>query len=108
MSDHELEALLLQPASPDYSDSLLNELSSTLRRKGKSHQEDKPLTKAQREKARRAKLNRRFAALAELSNPEEPKNDKLSILLDALRTMKSLKKENDQLKQVNKFLQVDS
>ena len=66
----------------------------------------KPKVKAQREKARREKMNRHFASLAELSNPENPKTDKASILLDALTALKAIKVENDQLKQLNKFLEV--
>ncbi len=66
----------------------------------------KPKVKAQREKARREKMNRHFSSLAELSNPENPKTDKASILLDALTALKAIKVENDQLKQLNKFLEV--
>lgn len=78
-------------------------------------------TKAAREKARREKLNERwvlnksvrshsfpsrFTCLANLSNPEDPKTDKASILMDTIRSMKALRLENDQLKQLNKFLEV--
>jgi len=41
-----------------------------------------------------------------LINAEDPKVDKASILADTIRSFKSLKEENDQLKQLNKFLEV--
>lgn len=112
MSDHELEALLMQAGFSDLLESpshsqVDSEESSSKRKKQKT---DECLTKSQlkakREKARREKMNRRFAALSQLSNPEDPKTDKASILLDTLVTLKSLKMENDQLKQLNKFLEV--
>eukprot|EP00210_Caulerpa_lentillifera_P003206 g3063.t1 len=62
-------------------------------------------TKAAREKARREKMNERFSCLANMSNPDDPKTDKASILMDTIRAFKSLQLENDQLRQLNKFLE---
>lgn len=45
--------------------------------------------------------------LAQLVEPnKEPKTDKLSVLAEAIRTVRQLQVENHQLKQLNKFLEV--
>lgn len=62
-------------------------------------------TKASREKARRERINERFSELARLCDPDEPKVDKSSILMDAIKLVKQQRMEIDQQKQLNKFLQ---
>lgn len=112
MSDHELESLLmenrfLEPCSLLASPYLDEEHEGiSYKRKREEQPLTKPQVKARREKARREKMNRRFETLAQMSNPEDPKSDKASILLDAVVALKSLIKERDQLKQVNKYLEV--
>lgn len=67
---------------------------------------DAARTKACREKARREKINERFAELATLIDPgSAPKTDKPSILADAIKHVQQLRVENHQLKQLNKFLE---
>ncbi|KXZ41653.1 hypothetical protein GPECTOR_340g76 [Gonium pectorale] len=62
--------------------------------------------KACREKARREKLNERFADLARLIDPNgEPKTDKSTILTDAIKYVQQMTVENHQLRQLNKFLE---
>eukprot|EP00201_Polytomella_parva_P000181 CAMPEP_0175039252 /NCGR_PEP_ID=MMETSP0052_2-20121109/444_1 /TAXON_ID=51329 ORGANISM="Polytomella parva, Strain SAG 63-3" /NCGR_SAMPLE_ID=MMETSP0052_2 /ASSEMBLY_ACC=CAM_ASM_000194 /LENGTH=501 /DNA_ID=CAMNT_0016301011 /DNA_START=168 /DNA_END=1673 /DNA_ORIENTATION=- len=62
--------------------------------------------KACREKARREKLNERFNDLGKLIDPSgEPKNDKTTILADAIKFVQQMTVENHQLKQLNKFLE---
>eukprot|EP00877_Chromochloris_zofingiensis_P009358 jgi/Chrzof1/4676/Cz14g22130.t1 len=64
------------------------------------------INKASREKARREKINDRFGELARLVEPgKEPKNDKLSVLCEAIRFVQQIQVENSQLKQLNKFLE---
>lgn len=48
----------------------------------------------------------RFNELAKLCDPDDPKGDKSSILLDAIRVVKQQRVEMDQLKQLNKFIEV--
>lgn len=48
----------------------------------------------------------RFTELAKLCDGDDPKSDKSSILLDAIRVVKQQRVEMDQLKQLNKFLEV--
>ena len=56
---------------------------------------------------RRAAAPGRFVELAQLVEPgKEPKTDKLTILSEAIRTVRQLQVENHQLKQLNKFLEV--
>jgi hypothetical protein len=51
--------------------------------------------------------NHRFAELAKLIDPaNEPKTDKLSILMEAIRFVQQTQLENSQLRQLNKFLEV--
>lgn len=62
--------------------------------------------KACREKARRERINGSFTELAKLVDPgKEPKTDKSSILSDAIRVVQQLRVENNQLRQLNKFLE---
>ncbi len=105
-------------------------------KKGKRKASTAATSKANREKARREKINDRRAALprmslvacsiqlcnlsvthapaclrfvelAKLVDPgKEPKTDKLSILLEAIRFVHQTLLENTQLKQINKFLEV--
>eukprot|EP00210_Caulerpa_lentillifera_P007710 g7361.t1 len=84
----------------DYSVSSQTSLSST-----QCKNSGKIKSKAAREKARRDRLKERFISLANLINPDDPKCDKASILVDAIGTIKSLKQENEQLKKMNKFLE---
>ncbi len=48
----------------------------------------------------------RFAELAKLIQPDGPKTDKPSILTDAVKYVQQLTVECNQLKQLNKFLEV--
>lgn len=49
----------------------------------------------------------RFAELAKLIDPgNEPKTDKTTILVDAIKYVQQMTVENHQLKQLNKFLEV--
>lgn len=77
--------------------------------KGKGKQ---PLTlaarnKACREKARRERLNDGFSELARLVDPgaKNLKTDKASLVVDAIRVITQLRAENNQLRQLNKFLE---
>ena len=47
----------------------------------------------------------RFVELARLIDPSMSKNDKTSIVVDAIRAITQLRAENNQLRQLNKFLQ---
>ncbi len=49
--------------------------------------------------------NNRFGELAKLIDPVNTKTDKTSIVLDAIRVLTHLRAENNQLRQLNKFLQ---
>ncbi|KAL6750443.1 hypothetical protein V8C86DRAFT_2812115 [Haematococcus lacustris] len=64
-------------------------------------------SKACREKARREKINDRFSELATLIDPgsKDPKSDKPSILADAIKHITQMRVENNQLSQLNKFLE---
>eukprot|EP00879_Flechtneria_rotunda_P002063 GHRR01002242.1.p1 GENE.GHRR01002242.1~~GHRR01002242.1.p1 ORF type:complete len:373 (+),score=165.97 GHRR01002242.1:543-1661(+) len=74
--------------------------------KGKRKSSVAAQNKANREKARREKINDRFTELAKLVDPSnEPKTDKLSILGEAIRYVQQTQVENSQLKQLNKFLE---
>lgn len=68
--------------------------------------DDKALSKACREKARRERTNEKLAELARLLDPkQEPRTDKLLVLTDAVKHITQLSLENQQLKQLNKFLE---
>ncbi|KAL4420416.1 hypothetical protein ABPG75_010072 [Micractinium tetrahymenae] len=75
-------------------------------KKGKSAA-DAASVKACREKARREKLNECFEELARLCDPSGKmmRTDRISIVQDAIRAMGALRVENNQLKQLNKFLE---
>jgi hemerythrin-like domain-containing protein len=67
---------------------------------------DQASNKARREKARREKINERFAELAALLDEgKEPKTDKPTILAEAIKYVKQLRVEHSQLRQLNKFLE---
>jgi hypothetical protein len=68
---------------------------------------DQASNKARREKARREKINERFAELAALiTDPKgEPKTDKPTILADAIKYIGQMRLEHHQTKQLNKFLE---
>lgn len=63
--------------------------------------------KATREKKRREKLNECFEELARLCDPagKMARTDRISIVQDAIRTIGVLRVENNQLHQLNKFLE---
>ncbi|KAK2075710.1 hypothetical protein QBZ16_001819 [Prototheca wickerhamii] len=72
----------------------------------------KPMTnaavaKASREKARRERLNECFEELARLCDPTGRgiKTDRVSVVADAIRVLTQLRVENNQLRQLNKFLE---
>ncbi|KAI3767870.1 hypothetical protein L2E82_18299 [Cichorium intybus] len=55
--------------------------------------------KADREKLRRDKLNEQFIELGHLLDPDRPKNDKASIIMDTIQVLKDLTTEVNRLKQ---------
>lgn len=63
--------------------------------------------KAQRERARRERLNEYFEELARLCDPsgKSLKGDRVSVVADAIRVVQQLRVENNQLRQLNKFLE---
>ncbi|GAB4819796.1 hypothetical protein N2152v2_006842 [Parachlorella kessleri] len=65
------------------------------------------LVKATREKARRERLNECFDELARLCDPSGKmvKTDRVSIVQDAIRVLQELRLQNNQLRQLNKFLE---
>lgn len=69
--------------------------------------EDYASSKACREKARRSRLNDRFAELAKLLEEpgQGPKTDKSTILISAIGTVTNLRREIGQLRQLNKYLE---
>jgi len=68
---------------------------------------DAAASKACREKARRTRLNDRFAELAKLlvEPGESPKTDKATIIVTAISAVKNLRREIGQLRQLNKYLE---
>ncbi|XP_042421395.1 transcription factor ILR3-like [Zingiber officinale] len=76
-----------------------------------------PKSKACREKMRRDKLNDRFSELSSILDPGAPKSDKASILSDVVRILtqlkapaeeeEELKKSNEKLQEMIKFLKVE-
>ncbi|XP_023733292.1 transcription factor bHLH121 isoform X1 [Lactuca sativa] len=54
--------------------------------------------KADREKLRRDKLNEQFIELGHLLDPDRPKNDKSSIIIDTIQILKDLTNEVNRLK----------
>ena len=67
-------------------------------------------SKAEKEKARRDRINSRFIDLAKLIDPtssdkDKSERDKTAILADAIRFIQLITCENHQLKQVNKFME---
>ncbi|KAL6772263.1 hypothetical protein ACKKBG_A29565 [Auxenochlorella protothecoides x Auxenochlorella symbiontica] len=65
------------------------------------------VAKATREKARRERLNECFEELARLCDPtgRGVKTDRVSVIADAIRVLTQLRVENNQLRQLNKFLE---
>jgi len=67
---------------------------------------DAAVAKANREKARRERLNQYFDELSNVcSGGGEGRQDRLSIVVDAIRVIKQLRVEVNQLRQLNKFLE---
>lgn len=66
---------------------------------------DAAASKAVREKARRERLNQYFDELACACGEKGVKNDRASIIVDAIRVVKQLRVEVNQLRQLNKFLE---
>jgi Helix-loop-helix DNA-binding domain len=68
---------------------------------------DAALAKANRERARRERLNEYLDELSKLCDPSGKgiKGDRVSIVADAIRVVQQLRVENNQLKQLNKFLE---
>ncbi|KAJ0964187.1 hypothetical protein J5N97_029309 [Dioscorea zingiberensis] len=54
--------------------------------------------KADREKLRRERLNEQFLELGKVLDPERPKNDKATVLTDAIQVLKDLTAQVDRLK----------
>ena len=80
--------------------------------KNKAGKRGKPMseaamTKANRERARRERLNEYLDELAKLCDPsgKAVKGDRVSVVADAIRVVQQLRVENNQLKQLNKFLE---
>eukprot|EP00873_Tetraselmis_striata_P013107 jgi/Tetstr1/433371/TSEL_022656.t1 len=74
---------------------------------GEERDDEAASSKACREKARRNRLNDRFTELAKLlEEPDQgPKTDKASILISAISTVRNLRREIGQLRQLNKYLE---
>ncbi|KAI3430744.1 hypothetical protein D9Q98_009156 [Chlorella vulgaris] len=68
---------------------------------------DAASVKAHREKARRERLNECFEELARLCDPsgKMTRTDRISIVQDAIRALGAVRVENNQLRQLNKFLE---
>lgn len=68
---------------------------------------DAAVAKANRERARREKLNEYLDELSKLCDPAGKgfKADRVSVVADAIRVVQQLRVENNQLKQLNKFLE---
>jgi len=68
---------------------------------------DAAVAKANRERARRERLNEYLDELSKLCDPSGKgiKGDRVSIVADAIRVVQQLRVENNQLKQLNKFLE---
>ncbi|KAL2527924.1 transcription factor bHLH [Forsythia ovata] len=64
--------------------------------------------KADREKLRRDKLNEQFQELGNILDPDRPKNDKASILIDAIQVLKELTSEVNKLKTEHTVLREES
>ncbi|KAL3515024.1 hypothetical protein ACH5RR_021926 [Cinchona calisaya] len=64
--------------------------------------------KADREKLRRDRLNEQFAELGNTLDPDRPKNDKASILTDAVQMVKDLTAQIDKLKSEHAALNEES
>lgn len=68
---------------------------------------DAAVVKANRERARRERLNEYLDELSRLCDPsgKGTKADRVSVVADAIRVVQQLRVENNQLKQLNKFLE---
>ncbi|XP_076898762.1 transcription factor bHLH121-like [Bidens hawaiensis] len=64
----------------------------------KDANEARKVQKADREKLRRDKLNEQFIELGNVLDPDRPKNDKASIVIDAIQVLKDLTTEVNRLK----------
>lgn len=64
--------------------------------------------KADREKLRREKINEQFAELASALDPDRPKNDKASILIESVQVIKELRVELKQLQDEHALLMDES
>ena len=75
--------------------------------KSKKSRSAAAVAKADREKKRREKLNSCFEELAHVCGGEGTgyKTDRLSIIVDAIRVVRQLRVEVNQLRQLNKFLE---
>jgi hypothetical protein len=79
-----------------------------VKRKGRKRAvPDAAAAKATREKARRERLNEYFDDLSRLCDPSGKgvKADRVSVVADAIRVVQQLRVENNQLRQLNKFLE---
>ncbi|KAI3725897.1 hypothetical protein L1987_65693 [Smallanthus sonchifolius] len=64
----------------------------------KDTNEARKVQKADREKLRRDKLNEQFIELGNILDPDRPKNDKASIIIDTIQVLKDLTTEVNRLK----------
>lgn len=73
----------------------------------KARKDDAAKVKASRERERRDRINNYFETLAKLCDHsgEPARTDRISVLVDAIRVVQQLRVENNQLKQLNKFLE---
>ena len=80
--------------------------SKRLNKKGKP-MTGPAIAKAERERARRERLNEFFEELSRLCDPsgKTGKTDRLSIVADAIKVVQQLRVENNQLRQLNKFFE---
>jgi hypothetical protein len=108
----ELEQEDGQAATDGGDDDTTNPPSSATGGSRRTNKRGRPMSeaavaKAERERARRERLNEFFDELAGLCDPsgKASKGDRVSIVADAIRVVKQLRVENNQLRQLNKFFE---
>ncbi|XP_077241448.1 uncharacterized protein LOC143881966 isoform X2 [Tasmannia lanceolata] len=106
-----LPPLILRDLSQSPSDPFPQQLSDGFlpqRVEVKGSDNARKLQKADREKLRRDRLNEQFLELGIALNPDRPKNDKASIIADAVEMLKELSAEVSRLKAENASLSEES
>ncbi|KAK9067400.1 hypothetical protein SSX86_014728 [Deinandra increscens subsp. villosa] len=75
-----------------------NEQRETIDVDAKDTNDARKVQKADREKMRRDRLNEQFIELGNVLDPDRPKNDKASIIIDTIQVLKDLTTEVNRLK----------